>query len=79
MQNILSIATNIISNDMSVFGANVRRTNSEIMSFVTSKTPGGITTKIECSTMTTTGQPIPNSRYAMSIENSTCFDTLPVP
>jgi hypothetical protein len=40
----LSLATNIILSDMSVFGANVQRMNFKIMSLLTSNTRGGITT-----------------------------------
>jgi len=74
----LSIATYIISSGMSVFGASVQRTNLEIMSLLTSNTPGGITTYIERSAMPTPRQPMPNSRRAMFTEDSTCFDIFPV-
>jgi len=60
------------------FRASVQKTNLKIMSFLTSNTPGGITTYIEHSTMPTPRQPMPNSRRAMFTEHSTCFDIFPV-
>jgi len=60
------------------FGVSVQRTNLEIMSLLTSNTPGGITTYIERSAMPTPMQPMPNSHRAMSAEDSTCFDKFPV-
>jgi len=59
---------------MSVFGASVHRTNLEIISLLTSNTPGGITTFIERSVMPTPRQPIRNSHRAMFSEDWTCFD-----
>jgi hypothetical protein len=59
-------------------GVSVQRTNLEIMSLLTSNTPGRITTYIECSAMPTPRQPMLNSRRAMSTEDSTCFDIFPV-
>jgi len=52
--------------------------NLEIMSLLTSNTPGRITIHIECSAMPTPRQPMPNSRPTMSTEDSTCLDILPV-
>ena len=78
LQIVQSIATYIISSGMSVFGASVQRTNLEIMSLLTSNTPGGITTYIERSAMPTPRQPMPNSRHAMFTEDSMCFDIFPV-
>jgi len=78
LQIALSIATYIISSGMSVFGASVQRTNLEIMSLLTSNTPGGITTYIERSAMPTPRQPMPTSRGAIFTEDSTCFDIFPV-
>jgi hypothetical protein len=77
LQIALSIATYIISSGMSVFGAIVQTTNWEIMSLLTSDTPGGITTYIERSAMPTPRQQLPNSHHAMSTEGSTCFDIFP--
>jgi len=68
----------IISSCMSVFGATVQRTSLEIMSLLTSNTVGRITTYIERSAMPTPRQPMPNSRRAMSTEDSMCFDIFPV-
>jgi hypothetical protein len=53
LQIALSIATYIISSGMSVFGASVQRTTLEMMSLLTSNTPGRITTYIEHSAMPT--------------------------
>jgi hypothetical protein len=78
LQITQSIATYIISSDMSVFGVYVQSTNMEIMSLLPSNSPGGITTYIEHSAMPTPRQPIPNSRHAMLTEDSTCFDIFPV-
>jgi hypothetical protein len=50
---------------MSVFGANVQRTNLEIMCILTRNTPGGITTYVERSAMPTPRQQMPNSPRAM--------------
>lgn len=81
-QNGLQIAfhsvTYIISSDMFVIGASVRRINLEIMTLLTCNTPGGITTHIQCSTIPTPRQLAPNSPCAMFTENSTCFDIFPV-
>ena len=71
MQIDLSIATYIISSGMSVYGARVQRTNMEIMSLLTSNTPGGITTYIEHSAMPTSTQLMANSHRAKSTEDST--------
>jgi hypothetical protein len=60
LQIALSIATYIISSGMSVFDASVQRMNLEIMSLLTSNTPGRITTYIERSAMQTPRQPMPN-------------------
>jgi hypothetical protein len=68
----------IISCGMPVFSASVQRMNLEIMCILSSSTPGGITTYIECSAMPTPTQPMPNSVHAMLTENSTSFDTFPV-
>jgi hypothetical protein len=78
LQIALSIATYIISNGMSVFGASVQTTNFEVMSLLTSKTPCGITTYIESSATPTPEQPMPNSRRAMFTGYSTCFDIFPL-
>jgi len=48
------------------------------MFILTSNTPGGITTYIECSAMPTRRQWMPNSRRAMFTEDSMCFDVFPV-
>jgi len=77
-QSAQSIVTYTISSGMPVYGANVQRTNLEIMSLVTSNTPGGITTCIECSTMQITMQLVTNSCRAMFTEDSTCFDIIPI-
>jgi hypothetical protein len=45
------IPTYVSSSGMSVFGANVQRTNLESMSLLTTNIPGGIMTYIECSAM----------------------------
>jgi hypothetical protein len=74
LQIVQSIATYIISSGMSVFGANVQRTNLEIMCILKRNTPGGITTYIESSALPTPRQPMPNSCRAMFTEDSTCFD-----
>ena len=50
--------------------------NLEIMSLLTSNTPGGITTEIERSAMPTPRQRMPNSRCSMFSEFSTCSDIL---
>jgi len=78
LQIAQSIATSIISSGKSVFGASVQRSNLEIMSLLTSNTPGGITTCIEGSAMPTPGQPIQNSGRNMSIEDATCFNIFTV-
>jgi len=78
LQIALSIATYIIWSGMSVIGASVQRTNMEIMSLLTSNTPGGITTYMEHSAMPTRRQQMRNSRRAMFTEDSTCFDIFPV-
>ena len=63
------IGTYIISSGMSDFGASVQRSNLEIMSLLTSKTPGGITTYIELSAMPTLRQLKPNSSRPMYNED----------
>jgi hypothetical protein len=68
----------IISCGMSVFSPSVQRTNLEMMCILSSSTPGGITTYIECSVMPTPRQPMPNSVCAMLTENSMYFNTFPV-
>jgi len=68
LQIALSIATYIISSGMSDFGGSVQRTNLEIMSLLTSNTPGWITTYIERSAMPTPGQPMLNSRRTLFTE-----------
>jgi len=77
LQIALSIVTYIISSGMSVVGASVQRTNLEIMSLLTSNTPGGITTYIERSAISKPRQPMRNCRRAMSTEDSSCFDIFP--
>jgi len=81
-QHGLQIAENLanysISSGMSVFGANIQRTNSEIMCILRSKIYGGITTYIECSAMPTARPQMPNSRHAMFTKDSTCFNTFTV-
>ena len=74
----LSIATYFISSGSSVFGASVPRTNSEIMSLLTSNTPGGITTRIERSAMPTPTWLMRNYCGAMFTKDSKCFDIFPV-
>jgi hypothetical protein len=74
LQIIQNIATYIISNGMSVFGVSVQRPKLEIMSLLTSNTPGRIRTFIERSAMPEPRQPIPNSHRAMFTEDSMCFD-----
>jgi len=78
LQIAQSIATYIISSGMSVVGTSVQRTNFEIMSLLTSNTPGGITTFLEPTAMPTPRQPMPNSHHAVSTEDSPCFDLFPV-
>jgi hypothetical protein len=73
----LSIPTYIISSAMYVFGASVQRTNLEIMCRLTSNTPDGIETCIQCSGMPTPRQPMPNSRRAMFTYDSPSFDIFP--
>jgi len=63
---------------MSVVGVSVHQKNLEIMSLLTSETPGGITTYIERSAMPTPRQPMLNCCHAMSSEDSICFDMFPV-
>jgi len=63
---------------MSVFGANVQRTNLEIKSLLTSNTRGGMTTDIEGPAMPTLRQAMPNSHRAMFPEDATFFDMLSV-
>ena len=78
LENALSIATYIISSDMSVLGASIKTTNLEIMSLLTSNTPSGITTYIKCSAMPTPNQPTPNSLRTMFADHSKCFYIFPV-
>jgi hypothetical protein len=65
LQIALSIATYIIASDMSVFGVSVQRMNLEIMSLLTTNTPGGIPTYTECSAMPTPWLPMLTSCCAM--------------
>jgi hypothetical protein len=58
-------------------GVSVQRTNLEIMSWLTSNTPGGITTNIEHSALPTPRHLILNSGHARFTENSTSFDIFP--
>jgi len=78
LQISYSIATYIIWSGMSVFGASVHRVNLEIMSPLTSNTPGGITTYVERSLMLKERQLVPNSRHPIFTKDSTCFDIFPV-
>ena len=78
LQNALRIATYVISCGMSVLDASVQRMNWEIMSLLTSNTPGGITTCTERSAMPIPRQPIPNSCCAMFSEDSTYLYIIPV-
>ena len=57
LQIAQSIVTNISSSGMSASVLSVQRSNLEIMSLLTSNTPGGIATYIECSAMPTPRQP----------------------
>ena len=77
MQIALSIALFTSSSGMYVFGASVHRTHLKIMSLLTSNTPGGITTYIERSAMSTQRQPMSNSHRAMSTEDSMCCAIFP--
>jgi len=63
---------------MSVFGLSILWTNLEIMSLLTSNTPGGITTYIECSVMPTPMQPMPNCHPIMFSKDWTCVNMFPV-
>jgi len=60
------------------FGASVQRTNLQVMSILTSNTPGRITTYIERVAMPTPRQPIRSTRRAMCMEDSMCLDQFPV-
>jgi hypothetical protein len=60
------------------FGVRVQRTNLEIMSLLTSNTPGRITTYIERAAMPTPRQPMQNSCRPMFTEDSTGFGIFPV-
>jgi hypothetical protein len=78
LQIAQSTANYIFSSGMSVFDASVQRTNLEIISLLTSNTPGLLTTYIEHSAMPTPRQPMPNSRRATFTKDSICFDIFPV-
>jgi hypothetical protein len=77
LQIVQSIATYIISSDMSVFGVTVKRKNVEILCILTNNTPGGMATNRECSAMATTWQQMPNSLHAMFTKDAMCFDIFP--
>jgi len=77
LQNAQSIATYMIWSGMSDFGTSVQRKNFEMMSRLTTNTPGVITTYIALSTMPTPRQPIPISCHAMFTDYSICFDIFP--
>jgi len=78
LQIALSIATYIILSGRSVLGASVQRMNLEIMSLLTSNTQGRMTTYIEHSATPRRRQPMLNSRCAVFMKDSTCFDIFPV-
>ena len=77
LQIAQSIVTYIILSSMSVFGANVERTNLEILCILIGNTPGGMTTYIERSVMPTPRETMPNSRRAMFTEDSRCCNISP--
>jgi len=70
----LSIATYIISSGMSALGASVQRMNLNIMSHLTSNTPGGISTNKERTVMKTPRQPMLDCHRAPLRKNEICFD-----
>jgi len=78
MQIPQSIATYIILSSMSVLGASIQMMNLEIMSHLTSNTPGVITTYIERSPIPTPRQPKRNRRCAMFTKDSIGLNIFPV-
>jgi hypothetical protein len=78
LQIATSIAPYIISNGMSVFGSSDQSTNLENLCLLTNNTPVGIKSYIECSTMSSPSQPMPNSDRTMFTNDSTCFDLFPL-
>jgi len=78
LQIALSIATSINSSGMSVFGVSVERMTLEIMSLLTSNTPGGITIYIECSAIPTPRQPIQIPPHTIFTKDLRCIDIFPV-
>jgi hypothetical protein len=76
LQMARSIATYLISSEMSVSGATVQKPNSNIMSRLTSNNPGVFTTYIERSAMQVPRQPMPNSQRHVH-RGFTVFEHIP--